>query len=281
MTIAIVTDSTSDLSPEVAAQYNITVVPLYVLFDGKMHRDGLEINSSELIHGIKGGKKLPSTSQPSPAEFASVFREALRGADQVVSVNISGQLSGTVGSARLAAQEFGDRVVVVDSRTVSLSLGMMAVRAAKLAQAGKSAAEIVRELEQVSGRNDLRFTVGTLEFLKANGRIGGAAALLGGLLNIKPILVVKNGRVEAGGRARGSKKAVQDIVEHTRKFVEGHGGARVAFLSTVEGEPLMEEIRAGLSGVNFEDFGSYQIGAVVATHAGPGAAGVALEPLSV
>ncbi|MFC3861292.1 DegV family protein [Deinococcus antarcticus] len=281
MTIAIVTDSTSDLSPEVAAQYNITVVPLYVLFDGKMHRDGLEINSSELIQGIKGGKKLPSTSQPSPAEFASVFREALRGADQVVSVNISGQLSGTVGSARLAAQEFGDRVVVVDSRTVSLSLGMMAVRAAKLAQAGKSAAEIVRELEQVSGRNDLRFTVGTLEFLKANGRIGGAAALLGGLLNIKPILVVKNGRVEAGGRARGSKKAVQDIVEHTRKFVEEHGGARVAFLSTVEGEPLMEEIRAGLSGVNFEDFGSYQIGAVVATHAGPGAAGVALEPLSV
>lgn len=281
MTIAIVTDSTSDLSPEVAAQYNITVVPLYVLFDGKMHRDGLEINSSELIHGIKGGKKMPSTSQPSPAEFASVFREALRGADQVVSVNISGQLSGTVGSARLAAQEFGDRVVVVDSRTVSLSLGMMAVRAAKLAQAGKSAAEIVSELEQVSGRNDLRFTVGTLEFLKANGRIGGAAALLGGLLNIKPILVVKNGRVEAGGRARGSKKAVQDIVEHTRKFVEGHGGARVAFLSTVEGEPLMEEIRAGLSGVNFEDFGSYQIGAVVATHAGPGAAGVALEPLSV
>lgn len=281
MTIAIVTDSTSDLSPEVAAQYNITVVPLYVLFDGKMHRDGLEINSSELIQGIKAGKKLPSTSQPSPAEFASVFREALRGADQVVSVNISGQLSGTVGSARLAAQEFGDRVVVVDSRTVSLSLGMMAVRAAKLAQAGKSAAEIVRELEQVSGRNDLRFTVGTLEFLKANGRIGGAAALLGGLLNIKPILVVKNGRVEAGGRARGSKKAVQDIVEHTRKFVEGHGGARVAFLSTVEGEPLMEEIRAGLSGVNFEDFGSYQIGAVVATHAGPGAAGVALEPLSV
>lgn len=281
MTIAIVTDSTSDLSPEVAAQYNITVVPLYVLFDGKMHRDGLEINSSELIQGIKAGKKLPSTSQPSPAEFASVFREALRGADQVVSVNISGQLSGTVGSARLAAQEFGDRVVVVDSRTVSLSLGMMAVRAAKLAQAGKSAAEIVRELEQVSGRNDLRFTVGTLEFLKANGRIGGAAALLGGLLNIKPILVVKNGRVEAGGRARGSKKAVQDIVEHTRKFVEEHGGARVAFLSTVEGEPLMEEIRAGLSGVNFEDFGSYQIGAVVATHAGPGAAGVALEPLSV
>lgn len=281
MTIAIVTDSTSDLSPEVAAQYNITVVPLYVLFDGKMHRDGLEITVTQLIQGIKAGKKLPSTSQPSPAEFASVFREALRGADQVISVNISGQLSGTVGSARLAAQEFGDRVVVVDSRTVSLSLGMMAVRAAKLAQAGKSAAEIVRELEQVSGRNDLRFTVGTLEFLKANGRIGGAAALLGGLLNIKPILVVKNGRVEAGGRARGSKKAVQDIVEHTRKFVEEHGGARVAFLSTVEGEPLMEEIRAGLSGVNFEDFGSYQIGAVVATHAGPGAAGVALEPLSV
>ena len=280
MTIAIVTDSTSDLSPEVAAQYNITVVPLYVLFDGKMHRDGLEITATQLIQGIKAGKKLPSTSQPSPAEFASVFREALRGADQVVSVNISGQLSGTVGSARLAAQEFGDRVVVVDSRTVSLSLGMMAVRAAKLAQAGKSAAEIVRELEQVSGRNDLRFTVGTLEFLKANGRIGGAAALLGGLLNIKPILAIREGRVDSAGRVRGPKKALQDLADHVRKYAAQHGGARVAFVKTPGGEASIQELRAALSDVPFMDLGDHQFGTVIATHAGPGTFGVTLEPLN-
>lgn len=281
MTIAIVTDSTSDLPPELAAQHGIAVVPLYVLFDGKMHRDSLEITSADLIQGIRAGKKLPSTSQPSPAEFAEVFREALRKADQVICVNISGQLSGTVGSARLAAQEFGDRVAVVDSRTVSLGLGMMAVRAAEMAKAGKNQAEIVNALGLVAQKNDFRFTVGTLDFLKANGRIGGATALLGGLLNIKPILVVKNGRVEAGGRARGSKKAVQDIVDYTRKYIQQHGGARVAFLNTIEGEAMAEELRTALSGENFEDFGDFSIGAVVATHAGPGAAGVALEPLSV
>ncbi|RJF69880.1 DegV family protein [Deinococcus cavernae] len=281
MTIAIVTDSTSDLSPEVAARHGITVVPLYVLFDGKMHRDGLDINSAELIQGIRGGKKLPSTSQPSPAEFAATYREALQHAEQVLSIHISGQLSGTVGSARLAAQEFGERVTVVDSRTVSLGLGMQAVRAAQLAGAGQNLGDIVAALGQLAQQSDFRFTVGTLDFLKANGRIGGATALLGGLLNIKPILVVKNGRVEAGGRARGSKKAVQDIVDHTRKYAEQHGGARAAFLSTVEGEGLLEDIRSGLQGVNFEDFGSFQIGAVVATHAGPGAAGVALQPQSV
>ncbi|WP_135228204.1 DegV family protein [Deinococcus fonticola] len=281
MTIAIVTDSTSDLSPEVAARHGITVVPLYVLFDGKMHRDGLDINSAELIQGIRGGKKLPSTSQPSPAEFAATYREALQHAEKVLSIHISGQLSGTVGSARLAAQEFGERVTVVDSRTVSLGLGMQAVRAAQLAGAGQNVRDIVAALGQLAQQSDFRFTVGTLDFLKANGRIGGATALLGGLLNIKPILVVKNGRVEAGGRARGSKKAVQDIVDHTRKYAEQHGGARVAFLSTVEGEGLLEDIRSGLQGVNFKDFGSFQIGAVVATHAGPGAAGVALQPQSV
>lgn len=281
MTIAIVTDSTSDLGPALAEHYGITVVPLYVLFDGKMHRDGLEITATELIQGIKAGKKLPSTSQPSPAEFASVFREALKGADQVLCVNISGQLSGTVGSARLAAQEFGERVKVVDSRTVSLGLGMLAVRAAVLAREGKNAEEIASVLTQLAQQTDLRFTVGTLDFLKANGRIGGGTALLGGLLNIKPILVVKNGRVEAGGRARGSKKAVQDIVDHARTYIERHGRSRIAFLHTVEGEALAEEIRTGLQGADYEDFGMYQIGAVVATHAGPGAAGLALEPVKL
>lgn len=281
MTIAIVTDSTSDLSTQLCEQYGIIKVPLYVLFDGKMHRDGLDITPKQLLDGIKAGKKLPSTSQPSPAEFAEVFREALKNADQVLCINISGQLSGTVGSARLAAQEFGDRVTVVDSRTVSAGLGMMALRAASMAQAGKSMEEIVSTLSQISQQTDLRFTVSTLDFLKANGRIGGATALLGGLLNIKPLLVVKNGRVEAGGRARGSKKAVQDIVDHVKKYVEAHGSTRICFLATVEGESLAEEIRAGLQGVNLEDLGNFEIGAVVATHAGPGAAGVALEPLSV
>lgn len=224
MTIAIVTDSTSDLSPELRAQHEIRSVPLYVLFDGKMHKDGIDITPADLFRGLKEGKKTPSTSQPSPAEFAAVYQEALADADEVFSVHISGQLSGTVGSARLAAQDFGGRVTVFDSRSATMGLGMQALRATQRAREGRSMAEIVSELERVATKADIRFTVDTLEFLRINGRIGGAQALLGSLLNIKPILTVKAGRVESAGRVRGHKKAMADIVEHVRRYVEANGG---------------------------------------------------------
>ncbi|MDV6374078.1 DegV family protein [Deinococcus arenicola] len=279
MTIAIVTDSTSDLNPELCAQHGIVSVPLYVLFDGKMHKDGIEITPPELFTGLKAGKKTPSTSQPSPAEFADVYMKALESADQVLSIHISGQLSGTVGSARLAAQDFGNKVTVLDTSSVSMGLGMRVLRASEWAEAGKSMPEILAELERVSPQADLRFTVDTLDFLKINGRIGGAQALLGGLLNIKPILVVKKGRVESGGRVRGHKKAMQDIIDYTRKYVAAHGGARVTFLYTVGGDVSVQEVRAGLAGVDYLDLGNHSIGAVVATHTGPGAMGVVLEPL--
>lgn len=280
MTIAIVTDSTSDLSPALCAQHGIQSVPLYVLFDGKMHKDGIDITPPDLFKGIKEGKKTPSTSQPSPAEFAEVYRQALERADHVISVHISGQLSGTVGSAQLAAQDFGGRVTVVDSRLATLGLGMQALRAARRAAEGRNVTEIVGELERVASRADIRFTVDTLEFLKKNGRIGGAQALLGGLLNIKPILTVKQGRVEAAGRVRGNKKAIADLVEHVRRYAAEHAGAQVAFLCTVGGEGYLREVRSGLNGVTFQDLGDHPIGAVIATHTGPGTIGVALEPLT-
>ncbi|WP_291428617.1 DegV family protein [Deinococcus sp.] len=279
MTIAIVTDSTSDLNASLCAQVGVTSVPLYVLFDGKMHKDGLEITPSDLFAGLKAGKKTPSTSQPSPAEFAAAYTEALKTADEVLSIHISGQMSGTVGSARLAAQEFGGKVTVLDSRSVTMGLGLRALRAAELVRQGLSMAQIVEKLEALQKVADIRFTVDTLDFLRINGRIGGAQALLASLLNIKPILVVRDGRVEPGGRVRGHKKAMADIVDHVKRYAAQHGGARVAILCTPGGEEFVKEVRAGLSGVSFEDMGDHQIGAVVATHTGPGTVGVTMEPL--
>ena len=280
MTIAIVTDSTSDLSPELCARHGVESVPLYVLFDGKMHRDGLEITPPDIFAGLKAGKKTPSTSQPSPAEFAAAYTRALEKADQVLSIHISGLLSGTVGSARLAAQDFGGRVTVLDTTSVSMGLGMRVLRAAELAAGGRSLGEIVATLERVAPLADLRFTVDTLDFLRINGRIGGAQALLGGLLNIKPILVVRGGRIESGGRVRGHRKVIDDLVNHVRGYVAQHSAARVAFIYTVGGEAYVQEVRAALAGTAFEDLGEHAVGAVVATHAGPGAVGVTLEPLS-
>jgi DegV family protein with EDD domain len=278
--IAIVTDSTSDLTPAEQQRYSIVSVPLYVLFGGEMHRDGLDITPTDLFKGLREGKKTPSTSQPSPAEFAQVYSKALETASEVLSIHISGQLSGTVGSARLAAQDFGGRVTVIDSHTVTMGLGMQAIRASQMGQDGRSMAEIVAELEKVQRTASIRFTVDTLDFLRMNGRIGGAAALLGGLLNIKPILAVRGGKVEAAGRARGSKKAQAEIVQFAREFAAQHGPARASYMCTDGGEATLEEMRAALAGSGIEDFGNHKFGAVIATHAGPGTYGLVLETLS-
>ena len=279
--IAIVTDSTSDLTVEQQQQYSVQSVPLYVLFGGTMYRDGIDLSTAQLFTGLKEGKKTPSTSQPSPAEFAAAYQKALESADEVLSIHISGLLSGTVGSARLAAQDFGGRVTVMDSHTTAMSLGMQAVRASVRAREGRSMADIVAELERVQRQAGLRFTVESLDFLRMNGRIGGAAAFLGGLLNIKPILAVSEGRVEPVARVRGAKKAQAEIVQFARDYVKGHGRTRITYICTDGGEATLEEIRSSLAGEDLEDFGLYHFGAVIATHAGPGTYGVGLEPVTV
>ncbi|GGJ60971.1 DegV family protein [Deinococcus aquiradiocola] len=278
--ISIVTDSTSDLTLEEQQQHAIVSVPLYVLFGGQMYKDGLEITPADIFKGLREGKKTPSTSQPSPAEFAQAYSRALETADEVLSVHISGQLSGTVGSARLAAQDFGGKVTVLDSHTTAMGLGMQAIRAAQMGREGRSMAEIVTALERVQANAVIRFTVDTLDFLRMNGRIGGAAALLGGLLNIKPILAVRGGKVDAAGRARGAKKAQADIVQFARDYAQQHGPVRASFICTDGGEATLEEMRATLAGSGIEDFGNHKFGAVIATHAGPGTYGLALEPLN-
>ncbi|WP_425147648.1 DegV family protein [Deinococcus sp.] len=279
--IAIVTDSTSDLTPEQQEQSSIVSVPLYVLFGGTMYRDGIDLSTADLFRGLKEGKKTPSTSQPSPAEFAAAYQKALESADEVLSVHISGLLSGTVGSARLAAQDFGGKVTVMDSHTTAMALGMQAIRASVRAREGAGMAQIVAELERVQAQMGLRFTVDTLDFLRMNGRIGGAAALLGGLLNIKPILGVVGGRVEAVGRVRGAKKAQAEVVQYVRDYVGKHGRTRAVFICTEGGEATLEDIRQAVAGSDIEDFGLFHFGAVIATHAGPGTYGVGLEPISV
>ncbi|AZI42183.1 DegV family protein [Deinococcus psychrotolerans] len=278
--IAIVTDSTSDLSPELIKRHHITSVPLYVLFGGEMHRDGIDIQLGQLFKGVKEGQKIPSTSQPSPAEFAAVYTEALGAADEVLSLHISGLLSGTAGSARLAAQDFGGKVTVLDTNTTSMALGMMAIRAAEMAGAGKSMAEIVAELEKVKAKGYVVFTVETLDFLRRNGRIGGAQALLGGLLNIKPILSVKGGRVESSGRERGQKKATANLVGQARDYIAKFGPSRFAFMMTPGGDANVAELRSGLAGADYEDVGTFDFGAVVGTHLGPGSYGIVMEPLN-
>ncbi len=277
--LAIITDSTCDLTAAELSALDIHRVPLYVNFRGEVFKDWLEINPHDIIEGVKAGAAIPSTSQPSPQDFGEAFQEAAdAGASEILCIVISSQLSGTYQSATVAAKDAPVPVHVFDSQAASLGIGMMVQRAAALRNEGAETDIILEELSSIRAQAMLRFTVGTLDYLKKNGRIGGAQALLGSLLNIKPILSVVEGRVEPVGRVRGSKKAIQTMIADLRELAT-QGRPRVYFLY-VQDESVANALRQEVvsSGIDIDDAGTYEIGAVIATHTGPGVYGYYAYP---
>jgi DegV family protein with EDD domain len=273
MKVAIVTDSTSDLQAR-AAQMGVEVVPLYVNFQGKVHKDWVEITPAKIFEGVKAGAGMPSTSQPSPADFKAVYEQVLHKADHVLSIHISSKLSGTVGSAILAAQDFPGKITVFDSLAASMGIGMMVERARELMDQGADLPQVLVELERIRSDHLVRFTLATLDYLKKNGRIGGAQALLGGLLGIKPILTVKEGRVEPAGRARGEKKALSEMVEALKTWSAGRQKIRIYYLyNAAEGDVASFKAAIQGAGLPLEERVTSSIGAVISAHTGPGAYG--------
>ena len=277
MPISIVTDSTCDLSEQELADLHVRRVPLYVHFQGSTYKDWIEITPPELMRGIEAGADTPTTSQPTPEDFAVAYREAVEaGADQILVVTISQTLSGTFQSATLAAKEAPVPVEVFDSRNASIGAAMLVRRAAAMRDAGASIEDIVAALERLRETLLLSFTVGTLDFLQKGGRIGRASALVGSLLNIKPLLTLDDGVVSAAGRARGAKKArkemVQRLVDHRAAHPEGD--LLVSFIH-IENEDAADGLRQALrdEGLAFTDVGSYEMGAVIGVHVGPGTYG--------
>jgi DegV family protein with EDD domain len=274
MKVALVTDSTADLPKPLRERLSVRVVPLYVNLGGKVYRNWEEITPTEIFQKVRSGEAFPTTSQPSPEDFTRVYGEVLKEADHVLSVHISSKLSGTVQSALLAAGQFPGKVTVFDTQAASLGIGMMVLRAHELLEQGQGLAEVLKELERIRDDHFVRFTVATLEFLKRGGRIGGAQALLGTLLNIKPILTLKEGRVETAGRARGEKKAREEIAKDFRTWAAGRGRIRAFFLFSGEEEAVRELREMVLaSGLPVEEALVSELGAVIASHTGPGTYG--------
>lgn len=277
MNLAIVTDSTCDLKEAELAALNVQRVPLYVNFKGEVFKDWVEINPADIVKGVAEGAALPSTSQPSPQDFENAFQAAVaRGAEQILCLTISGELSGTVQSANLAKENVPVPVTVFDSRAASIGLGNMVKEAARLRDEGASLETVVRALEHIRHTNFVLFTVANLEFLQKNGRIGGAQALLGSLLNIKPLLTVKAGKVEPAGRVRGTKKAIKELVDQTVRYAKEHDGSlNITFLH-IQDEAAAQTLQRAVqdAGVTFSNGGVYEIGAVIATHVGPGTFGM-------
>lgn len=278
MPLAIITDSTCDLRPDELERLDARRVPLYVSFRGETHRDWLDITPREIVEGVAAGAALPTTSQPSPQDFEAAYREAVEaGADRILCLTLSSELSGTYQSATLASESVAVPVTVFDSRAASLGLGDMVKAAAELRDAGAPFERIVAAVEHIRDTNFLLFTPASLEFLQKGGRIGRAGALLGSLLNIQPILTLEHGAIAPVARARGAKKAQREIVSRLQAYRQGHpGAAMVVSFIHIQDEGVAADLRAAVdaAGIEYRDGGTYEIGAVLASHVGPGTVGL-------
>jgi len=274
--VAIVTDSTSDLPPALAGARSITIVPLTLNFDGQALLDGVDITPTEFYRRLPNATTHPTTSQPSPGRFAEAYSALLADHDAIVSIHISEKLSGTFESAQQAADMTDPtRVHVIDSQVVSMGLGLVTLAAATMAAAGSEAEAIVDKVESMRAEVQTYFSVATLEFLRRGGRIGRASALLGSVLQVKPVLCIRDGLVTPLERVRTFERALSRVVELARAVdrgkgicaIVGHAGADAdAERVGRELEPIAETLMI------------QPLGPVVGAHAGPGVVGVGCYP---
>lgn len=280
MKVAVVTDSTSDIHGSLEAELGVTVVPLYVNFQDQVRKDYLEITTNQIFDGVKAGAAMPSTSQPTPVDFSREYERLLLNHDHVLSIHLSSKLSGTYASAELSSRDFAGKVTIFDSAVASGAQAMMVERAVRMLREGKELSDVVATLERVKRVTDLRFSVGSLDFLKKNGRIGGAQALIGGLLGIKPILHLNDGRVEAAGRERGPRAALENCIKHLREYKAKHGEVRAVYVYADKPADV-DALRAAGREIGVHEFAVLQTGAVISSHVGPGTYGVLAEPVNV
>ena len=275
--IRILTDSASDILPAEAEQLDVTVIPLNVtLEDGTVLRDGVDMTPSAYYEILAGCRKLPTTSQPSPELFENFFLEAAAAGDEVIGIFLSHALSGTYQCAKLAADMANvDNVLFVDSGHVCLSEALLVRLAVQLRDSGKTAGQIAAILEHAKEHLHLVAAIDDLKYLRKGGRLPAAVAVAGGMLGIKPLITIQDGRVAMAGKARGLPGAYVALF----KKVEEMGGINPAFpalagytVSPREVTPIQTYLRDNLQQ---EDLLVRQIGCVIGTHAGPGAFGIA------
>ncbi|MGA7911484.1 MAG: DegV family protein [Candidatus Dormiibacterota bacterium] len=274
--VAVVTDSTADLPNDLAATRSISVVPLTLHFEGRTYLDGVDITPAEFYRRLPNATAHPTTSQPSPGRFAETYTRLLEDHTEVVSIHISEKLSGTYASARQAAEMTAHkRVRVIDSHVVSMSLGLVTLAASVLAAQGMDGASIQSRIEEMRDGVETYFSVATLEYLRRGGRIGRAGALMGSVLQVKPVLCIRDGQVTPLERVRTFERALNRIVELTRAV--DRGGGVCIIVGHADAEADAERVARELETVA-ETLLIQPLGPVVGTHAGPGVVGVGCYP---
>jgi len=220
MAVKVVTDSTSDIPAQVAQELGITVVPLYIHFGNEVHRDGVDISAAEFYDRLIKEPQLPKTSAPSSGTFTETYNNLATQTDEVISIHISSKLSATYNSALVGKEgmEASCRVEIVDSLSASMGLGLLAIVAAKAALAGADLDQITAIVSRDIPNTHYFGLVDTLEYLHKGGRIGKAQALLGSVLNVKPLIEIRDGEVYPLERVRGQAKGLARLCELAQKF---------------------------------------------------------------
>jgi len=277
--IKIVSDSTADLSAEQVNRYGIKVVPIMVTFGSESFADGVDLTAEEFYERLTASSDLPKTSQPSPEAFRSAYEELAAEDETILSIHISGKLSGTLNSAETASQMVAPRVIPVDTKTASQGIGRTALVAAEAAGRSMALDEILNLVYKSIEHTFSAFSVDTLEFLQRNGRIGKAASLLGTLLQIRPILYAdEEGMVAPYDKVRGRSKVIPSLVGGALKNVSPDSPVNLSIVHTgaeENAQKLLEEMQK-----NYEiaDLHIGMVGPAIGAHIGPGAVGLMIQP---
>ncbi len=280
--IGLVSDSTPGLSDDYVAQHeNLRVVPLYLKMGDDTLRDGVDIKGDEFYQRLPQMSTLPTTSQPSVGDFQTCYQELMAaGASGIVSIHLSSGISGTINSATLARQEVDIPVEIVDTQSAAAS-HLMAVEAAQRAiLSGASLEEVAAVARDVSEQQRIIFAVETLEYLYKGGRIGGAAALVGSLLQMKPLLYFDDGRIDALEKVRTSKRAMQRMVDLMAEWMDGKGPLEVMVMHAAAPDRAEELVAVVEKNLTIDSLRTLLVPPVLGAHCGPGTVGMCCCPIS-
>lgn len=280
MVVKIVTDSTSDLPVDIVEELGISVLPLKVLFGEEVYRDGIDLTNKEFYEKMTRHKQLPTTSQVNPGEFIQEFTQHIDNGDEVIGIFISAKLSGTYSSAAIAKETMANdnRINIIDSLSASFGLGLLVIEAARMAQQGKNAEEIVQRIEQVKGRVHFYGIIDKLDNLHKGGRLSSTSAFAGRLLGIKPIITVKDGAVSLIAKARGQKKAFSWVLDDAKKNKINFDQKLICLAHAAAPDDAAEFKKEILKEYNPKEIIEFEIGAVIGAHTGGGCVGISCLP---
>lgn len=276
MAIKILTDSVADVPEQIAKELGIEVMPLTVNFEDGSYKDGIEITKDKFYDKLSKAQKLPTTSQITPGEFINVFQGFIKEGHEVISILMSSRLSGTYNSAVTAKEHLdNERITIIDSELVTFPQGLLVIEAARMASKGHSKSEIIDRVTYMKANMECKFIIDDIEYLKKGGRLTPSQALVGKLLNIKPILTMKDGRLIYENKVRGKKKAIKWVINWIAKNNYYLEEKTVGLFHSDSYEFLMDLRKELTLSLDIKEIIETKVGAVVGTHAGPGCIAIA------